>query len=434
MALSGANVITVLHQPKYEVFQLFDNVLLLGKGGMSVYYGPTDGMEEYFAKRGFPCPKHSNPADFYMDVLSGIIPHPDNADWDKEELLEEWMCADENPDRVSRDDAKQTLEEIRSQDKQTKEANEEADRSERRFLIGRLCASLIFELKLVFNHLWSNIGPDMTDRQTPGAITQTVLLFKRCNLQRLRTPFSTVLNIILMFLAGSVIPSLVDDDENLYVGIPKTLQSEDPARQAYLRQNVTPVDAIPSIMLNVYLFLLIVSCLSVNVYGPERVVFFRETAVGQSVFAYWFAKTFETLLWLPIYTSAFVLLGYSGDAWLIQPLRSYWVFLLLDLVGFYGFGMLASLLVGPGSAALLSLVFGIIVVVAFSGAVSAYGDAASGAQTFTNFWFVFWSTQGLSSKEYDQYTYAFNVTRLNDETPDKYNNDFGIGEQAVGGT
>ncbi|KAL7558424.1 hypothetical protein ACA910_015766 [Epithemia clementina (nom. ined.)] len=432
MARAGANVITVLHQPKYEVFQLFDNVLLLGKGGMTVYYGPTSGMASYFSKRGFPCPAFSNPADFYMDVLSGIIPHPDNPKWDKEDLFEEWMCADENPDSISRIDAQKTMEEIRAEDSQTKEADAAEDRRERRLLIGKLCSVIYTELKMVIHHLGSNVGPDHTGRKTPGTFTQFYLLFKRANLQRLRSPFATVLNIILMFLAGAVIPSLVSDDENLYVGIPKTLEGGTEAQQAYMRENVKPVDAIPGIMLNVYLFLLIVSCLSVNVYGPERVVFFRETAVGQSVFSYWAAKSLDAILWLPIYTCAFVLLGYSGQAWLIQPLRSYWFFLFLDLVGFYGFGMLASLLVGAGSAALLALVFGIIVIVGFSGAVTAYGDQSSGGQTFTTFWFLFWSTQGLSAKEYEQFTYAFNVTQLNDETPDKYNNEFGIGEQTVG--
>ena len=65
---------------------------------------------------------------------------------------------------------------------------------------------------------------------------------------------------------------------------------------------------------------------------------------------------------------------------------TYWVFTFLTLVGLYGFGMVSSLLVGTGSAALLSLVFGIIVCISFSGAVNAYGDASSGYQKFINFW------------------------------------------------
>lgn len=33
MAYLGMNVITVIHQPRYSIFTLFDDVMLLGKGG-----------------------------------------------------------------------------------------------------------------------------------------------------------------------------------------------------------------------------------------------------------------------------------------------------------------------------------------------------------------------------------------------------------------
>jgi len=429
MARAGANVITVLHQPKYEVFELFDNVLLLGKGGMTVYYGPTSGLEAYFEKRGFPCPPRANPADYYMDVLSGIIPHADNDDWKREDLFEEWMTAEENADRISDEDAAKIMEEVNSADR---ESEGSADESKSRFFLFRWCGGLMKELKMVFNHVVKSGRPDKTGRKTPGDLGQFKLLFKRAALQRVRSPWGTVLNIILMIIAGSIIPSLVPEDANLYVGIPTGINSTNEGQDAYLRQNVSPIDEIPGILLNVYFFLLIVSCLSVNIFGPERVVFFRETAAGQHVTSYWAAKTLETLLWLPVFTCAFVVLGYSSPAWLIQSLAVYWTFLFLTLVGFYGFGMLASILVGAGSAALLALVFGIIVIVGFSGSVNAYGDLNSGGQKFSNFWFLFWATQGLSSEEYSQYEDRFNVTRLNEQTPDKQSSAFGLGEQSVG--
>jgi hypothetical protein len=33
MAFLGMNIITVVHQPRYSIFTLFDTVMLLGKGG-----------------------------------------------------------------------------------------------------------------------------------------------------------------------------------------------------------------------------------------------------------------------------------------------------------------------------------------------------------------------------------------------------------------
>lgn len=117
----------------------------------------------------------------------------------------------------------------------------------------------------------------------------------------------------------------------------------------------------------------------------------------------------ETLIWLPIYTSAFILLGYSLDAWFLQPLQFYWLFIILDLVGFYGVGFVCSLLVGPRSAALLALVFNVIVCIMFSGTINAFGEASTGFQKYVVCWFIFWSTQGLVSEEYNQCRYNFDV-------------------------
>ncbi len=41
MAKKGANIITVLHQPSFPLYQMFTHVLLLGKGGVTVYLGPS---------------------------------------------------------------------------------------------------------------------------------------------------------------------------------------------------------------------------------------------------------------------------------------------------------------------------------------------------------------------------------------------------------
>ena len=37
IADTGITVITVIHQPRYEIFTMFHDVLLLGKGGQTVY-------------------------------------------------------------------------------------------------------------------------------------------------------------------------------------------------------------------------------------------------------------------------------------------------------------------------------------------------------------------------------------------------------------
>eukprot|EP00128_Syssomonas_multiformis_P010869 Colp12_sorted_trinity150504_noHs@28162 len=60
-------VVAVIHQPRYDLFMLFDDLLLLGVGGVTVYNGPTKDVEPYFQSLGFVVPPKANPADFFID-------------------------------------------------------------------------------------------------------------------------------------------------------------------------------------------------------------------------------------------------------------------------------------------------------------------------------------------------------------------------------
>ena len=48
----------VVHQPRYSLFTLFDEVLLLGLGGQTVYLGASEGALPYFRNLGFKMPEH----------------------------------------------------------------------------------------------------------------------------------------------------------------------------------------------------------------------------------------------------------------------------------------------------------------------------------------------------------------------------------------
>ena len=68
---TGLTVISIIHQPRYDIIKECDDLILLGKGPHTVYSGPADRALDYFASIGFTCPEHANPADFYLDVITG---------------------------------------------------------------------------------------------------------------------------------------------------------------------------------------------------------------------------------------------------------------------------------------------------------------------------------------------------------------------------
>jgi ABC-type multidrug transport system ATPase subunit len=69
MTAHGRLVITVIHQPRSSIFEMFDKLLLLSDGRV-MYMGDAHGAGEYLNSVGFAVPRFFNPADFFLDVLS----------------------------------------------------------------------------------------------------------------------------------------------------------------------------------------------------------------------------------------------------------------------------------------------------------------------------------------------------------------------------
>jgi len=62
-------VISTIHQPNTEIFFLFDYLALLARGKI-IYFSKADKSVEYFTSIGFKCPEMSNPADYFMSMMS----------------------------------------------------------------------------------------------------------------------------------------------------------------------------------------------------------------------------------------------------------------------------------------------------------------------------------------------------------------------------
>lgn len=61
-------VIATVHSPSSELFDLFDDLLLLAKGHV-IFHGPTAESIEYFAALGYRVPPRTNPTEYFMNLL-----------------------------------------------------------------------------------------------------------------------------------------------------------------------------------------------------------------------------------------------------------------------------------------------------------------------------------------------------------------------------
>ncbi|KAJ3454793.1 hypothetical protein MRS44_013393 [Fusarium solani] len=81
----GQAVLVTIHQPSAQLFAQFDTLLLLAKGGKTVYFGDigeqAKTVREYFGRYGAPCPDEVNPAEHMIDVVSGHLSQ--GKDWNQ---------------------------------------------------------------------------------------------------------------------------------------------------------------------------------------------------------------------------------------------------------------------------------------------------------------------------------------------------------------
>lgn len=93
MADAGQVILVTIHQPSASLFYQFDKLLLLAKGGKTVYNGPigknAECIRNYFGREGAPCPEDGNPAEHMIDVVSG--PASRTRDWHQT-----WLQSKEN--------------------------------------------------------------------------------------------------------------------------------------------------------------------------------------------------------------------------------------------------------------------------------------------------------------------------------------------------
>ncbi|KAM0647794.1 hypothetical protein ACHAO3_007418 [Verticillium nonalfalfae] len=83
---SGQAILCTIHQPSAILFQRFDRLLLLARGGRTVYFGPigknSQTLNDYFVRNGGPaCTPEANPAEHMLHVIGAAPGTHSEIDW-----------------------------------------------------------------------------------------------------------------------------------------------------------------------------------------------------------------------------------------------------------------------------------------------------------------------------------------------------------------
>lgn len=311
----GMTIITVIHQPRPEIFESLDSLVLLGAGRM-IYQGPEEGIQPYLENLGFNFPGHSNPADVMGDIIAGEGRlYKPSGDASVQGLIDYW--AKEHPSSSF----------VNSDKRPTISVAETA----------------------ALNNTIKQRGAQW--------YRQLWFCFNRSLLQqyRMQSSFFFELGVGAMsgFLIGlAQLNAKGDNFTGIYIE-PYSLIS-----------SAITYSKIPQMSLLVGLAIgLTASAPGVKIFGEEKLVFWREAAAGHNRFSYYMGKVLSTIPRMVLanfhFTTMFMLLS--------TPQISYMHAFASNLLYFYCIYGLASCVSmvtrredGPLLAVMLSLIVGVL--------------------------------------------------------------------------
>ncbi|KAL9643147.1 hypothetical protein ABK040_001636 [Willaertia magna] len=339
-------IVTVIHQPRYEIFTMFHKVLLLGKGGRVVYLGQAKKAVDYFEMIGFKCPQHVNPADFIMDCIAGDIPRENDIHFKPEDLFTLWEQYQEKlhqleeiPKGIDKNEQETVLLEEDNHHIVISNINENNNSSQ---VADCTYESLIKENKCRKVSFW----------------TQLKLCLRRNLIQLSRDTYGFILDVILVYIAGLTLGVIFNGSR--FIG-PPAQEIIDQCVGVLKSKCELPIDD-PIINMATLLVLgmgLCGSMSSLSVFGDERVNFVREYESNLSTLAYFLAKNITQLPIIFISPAILISIFYILSNPLGQVYNYYLVLLLVNFTS-YGIGYLLSIIFPPSISKLAAVVIVVV--------------------------------------------------------------------------
>ncbi|KAJ3416423.1 hypothetical protein HDV05_001581 [Chytridiales sp. JEL 0842] len=376
VASIGLTVVAVIHQPRFEIFQQFDEILMIAPGGRTAYLGPTGWAIEYFEGLGFYFDPRANPADILMDILSDkgvnkrqhLTPMDLVKQWEKDGI--QWVHS-----RRGRDAPAQDLK------GEKKEGWEDPEYSSK--------------------ELESSLTSLVNTRGAPF-LMQSLHCHNRYLIQQFRKLDSLGLEVGVASLAGALMGiAVMGQSGELFVGVvvsPFTLISSS-----------TLTWLIPQLGLLIGIATGLAGApAGVKVFGEEKTVYWREAASGHSPFAYFLGKiissSYRFLITSLHFASIFIFLATPA-----QPFPTLFVIILAQFFCVYGLATVVSMVVKREDAALLA-----VVTCLFSAVFCGYGPSVEKARSWgvSFIWdisYARWCTEAFYSQEVETYVNVFDI-------------------------
>ncbi|KAJ4971684.1 hypothetical protein NE237_004783 [Protea cynaroides] len=284
-AIEGVNISMVVHQPSYSLFRMFDDLILLAKGGLTVYHGPVKKVEEYFSGLGIHVPDRVNPPDHFIDILEGVVKPAMNSGVNYNQLPIRWMLYNGYPIPP---DMQQNLAEIEISSTTANPSNvinPVSAGAEEHTFAGDLWQDVKRNVELkkdIFQHNFLN-SKDLSNRITPGVFQQYRYFLGRVGKQRLREARIQAVDYMILLLAGACLGTLAKVSDETFGALGYTY--------------------------SVIAISLLCKIAALRSFSLDKLHYWRERGSGMSSLAYFLSKDtidhFNTLIKPLVYLSMF---------------------------------------------------------------------------------------------------------------------------------
>ncbi|KAG8064062.1 hypothetical protein GUJ93_ZPchr0004g38722 [Zizania palustris] len=315
-ALEGVNVCAVVHQPSYTLYNMFDDLILLAKGGFIVYNGPVKTVEDHFRTLGIHVPERVNPPDHYIDILEGIV-KPESG-INAKHLPLHWMLC--NGYEVPND----MQDELKAMGEQRTYIG--SSHGSTPHCLPQVRHAFAVERDRIEQHL--SKPKDLSSRRTPGVISQYKYYLGRVTKQRLREARLLSVDFLILGLAGICLGTIAKLSD--------------------------PTFGMPGYIYTIIAVSLLCKIAALRSFSLERLQYWRERESGMSSLAYFLARDtidhFSTVVKPIVYLSMFYYFNNPRSS-----IADNYIVLLALVYCVTGIGYTFAICFNPGSAQLVRI-------------------------------------------------------------------------------
>ncbi|KAG4908110.1 hypothetical protein JHK84_056635 [Glycine max] len=389
-ALEGVNICMVVHQPSYALFKMFDDLILLGKGGLTVYHGSAKKVEEYFSGLGINIPERINPPDYFIDILEGITTPGGSSGLSYKELPVRWMLHNGYP--IPLDMRQNAVQFDMSQSvNSANEIDPNGSGHVGKTFAGELWQDMRNNVELKREKIRLNFfkSKDLSNRKTPGVFKQYKYFLIRVGKQRLREARIQAIDYLILLLAGACLGSLTKSGDQTFGAAGYTY-------------TVIAVSLLCKIA-------------ALRSFSLDKLHYWRESDSGMSSLAYFLSKDtidlFNTLIKPVVYLSMFYFFTNP-----ISTFADNYVVLLCLVYCVTGIAYALSIFFEPGAAQLWSVLLPVVLTL-----IATQPKDSKVLKNIANLCYSKWALQALVVANAERYQGVWLITRCGSLLKSGYN-------------